>query len=457
MKNEKFIIYQMLPRIFGNSKVNGGNGKFKDITDEVLSEIKKLNVSYIWYTGIIKHSTAGERGVKGDAGSPYAINDYYDVAHYLASRKSSRMKEFEALVERTSNAGMGTLIDFVPNHVACDYVGEYNPFTDENYYPGKYFDGDWSDTAKLNYSSRDTWEKMRDILLFWASKGIAGFRCDMIELVPVDFWQWCIPQVKKSYPDLIFIGEAYQPENYWNYFNIGQFDYLYDKSGFYDTLRRIVRGEDSASAITGEWQKLGEFQPKMLNFLENHDEDRVTSPYFANDPFKVLSALFVSMFYNRAPFMIYAGQEFGVGPEKTSIFNFCSLEQIRKWNKGVKEGDSQKYLNYTESDLYELYKAFCDIAVNDPVLKKGDSFDLQYANFENPDYNPFKQFAFLRHYKGKVYLCVANFDDKRVDVKVNIPSHAFECYNLEADEILSPQIPVEVSIERNAGSIVRVR
>lgn len=457
MKNEKFIIYQMLPRIFGNAKANGGTGKFKDITPEVLEELKELNITHIWYTGIIKHSTAGERGVKGTAGSPYAINDYYDVNHYFASRKSSRMKEFEALVERTAQAGMGTIIDFVPNHVACDYVGTQAPFTDENYYPGKTFDGDWSDTAKLNYSSHDTWVKMRDILLFWASKGIAGFRCDMIELVTVDFWKWAIPQIKEQFPGIIFIGEAYQPENYWNYFNIGGFDYLYDKSGFYDTLRRIVRGEDSASSITRQWQQLGDFQPKMLNFLENHDEDRIPSEYFASSPFKALSALFVSLFYNTAPFMIYAGQEFGVGPEKTSIFDFCSLEPLRRWNKGIKESDSQKYLHYEESDLYAIYKAFCDIAVNDPVICKGDTFDLQYANFENGNYNHHRQFSFLRHYEGTVYLCVANFEDHRVDVEINIPQHAFDYYGIQPDETLNPNEKIKVSIEKNAGTILRIK
>ncbi len=457
MKNEKFIIYQMLPRIFGNSKVNGGSGKFKDISTEVLEQIKALNITHIWYTGIIKHSTVGERGVKGTAGSPYAINDYYDVNPYLSSRKSSRMKEFEALVERTTQAGMGTIIDFVPNHVACDYVGEISPFTDENYYPGKMFDGDWSDTAKLNYGSKDTWEKMRNILLFWASKGISGFRCDMIELVPVDFWQWCIPQIKKKFPQIIFIGEAYQPDNYWNYFKIGGFDYLYDKSGFYDTLRKIVRNEESASAITRQWQQLADFQPKMLNFLENHDEDRIPSEYFAGEPLRALSALFVSLFYNTAPFMLYAGQEFGEGPQKTSIFDFCSIDKLRRWNKGVKEGDSQKYMNYLEKDLYTIYKAFCALAIKDPVIRKGDTFDLQYANFDNVEYNHHKQFAFLRHYKGKIYLCVANFEDNRVDVAVNIPQHVFDHYGIEPDSTINPSSKIRISIERNAGTILRLR
>jgi hypothetical protein len=195
----------------------------------------------------------------------------------------------------------------------------------------------------------------------------------------------------------------------------------------------------------------------MLNFLENHDEDRIPSEYFASSPFKALSALFVSLFYNTAPFMIYAGQEFGVGPEKTSIFDFCSLEPLRRWNKGIKESDSQKYLHYEESDLYAIYKVFCDIAVNDPVICKGDTFDLQYANFENGNYNHHRQFSFLRHYEGTVYLCVANFEDHRVDVEINIPQHAFDYYGIHPDETLNPNERIKVSIEKNAGTILRIK
>ena len=235
----------MLPRVFGNTRgtsvpggtlADNGTGTFKDITMSVLDEIRKLNVSYIWYTGIIRHATAGDPGVKGGAGSPFAITDYYDVNPYLASKESNRMKEFEALIARTADAGMGTIIDFVPNHVSPAYRSTVNSFEENNLYPGHIHDWDWSDTVKLNYSDRDTWEKMKDILLFWASKGVGGFRCDMVELVPVDFWQWCIPAVKKVYPKLIFIGEAYEPANYADLFEKGGFDYLYDKSGFYDTL-----------------------------------------------------------------------------------------------------------------------------------------------------------------------------------------------------------------------------
>ncbi len=456
MKNEKFIIYQMLPRTFGNKKGAAGSGRFGDIDLTALESIKELGVSYIWYTGIIRHALAGEEGVKGGAGSPYAISDYYDVNAYLASKPTKRMQEFEELIRRTHEAGLKVIIDFVPNHVSRVYNSDTANFSDENYYPGHIFDGDWSDTAKINYGSHDTWVKMRDILLFWAGKGVDGFRCDMIELVPVDFWQWCIPQIKRRHKKLIFIGEAYQPNNYPALFERGGFDYLYDKSGFYDTLRRIVRYEEGASAISREWQKLGDMQPQMLNFLENHDEDRITSEYFAGNQFRGLAALFVSLFYNTAPFMLYFGQELGEGPAKTSIFDFETLPKVEAWLKGLRKGDVYKFLDHETRAVYDIYKAFMQIAVDEPVIRKGLTYDLQYAQQFSADYDPNRQFAFLRKFGKKTFLMVANFTDADVNVKVRIPEHAFEFLGLEQNEDVNASKAIEVHIAPNAGTIVRI-
>ena len=135
----KPIIYQMLPRLWGNDKVrpkkNGtlednGTGKFSDIDTATLEYLKWLGCSHVWYTGILRHATqATEEGcipshpqfVKGKAGSPYAICDYYDVNPYLADDPQKRIEEFEALVERSHAAGLKVIMDYVPNHVSRDY------------------------------------------------------------------------------------------------------------------------------------------------------------------------------------------------------------------------------------------------------------------------------------------------------------------------------------------------
>ncbi len=143
----KFTIYQVLPRLFGNynttRKPNGsieenGCGKFNSFTNKALSEIKNLGITHIWYTGIIEHATQTDYSaygirrdhpgvVKGKAGSPYAIKDYYDVDPDLAEDVPNRMNEFRQLVDRTHHAGMKVIIDFVPNHVAREYHSDAKP------------------------------------------------------------------------------------------------------------------------------------------------------------------------------------------------------------------------------------------------------------------------------------------------------------------------------------------
>ena len=273
------IIYQVVPRLFGNDnakrKKNGtlqqnGSGRLSSFTPNCLRAIKKLGVTHIWFTGILEHATATAHEqieadvpsvVKGIAGSPYAVRDYYDIDADLVEQPANRIEEFEALVRRTHRAGLGAIIDFVPNHVARTYRSDMKPdgvrdfgeadrkelgFSPQNnfyYFPntpfaprfdlGNYTEcpakatgndcfspspsvNDWYETVKLNYGvdymgggahhfdpMPDTWLKMRDILLYWAAKGVDGFRCDMAEMVPVEFWHWVIAEVK-AIPATVF-------------------------------------------------------------------------------------------------------------------------------------------------------------------------------------------------------------------------------------------------------------
>ncbi|KAA6324539.1 Alpha-amylase 2 [termite gut metagenome] len=424
MSKKKIIIYQVFTRLFGNNNnaclcggsiTENGCGKMSDFTPRALREIKKLGITHIWYTGIIEHATQTNYTaygialdhpaiVKGKAGSPYAIKDYYDVDPDLADDVPKRMKEFENLINRTHNSGLKMIIDFVPNHVARRYRSDTRPadvidlgagddmdraFSPRNNfyyipqtelrgyfdmqagalqpyreYPAKatgndHFDShpaisDWYETVKLNYGVDyagggerhffpipDTWGKMLNILLFWASKGINGFRCDMAEMVPVEFWEWCIPLVKSEYPNLIFIAEIYNPSEYHNYLLRGKFDYLYDKVGLYDTLRNITCGYETANAITHCWQNMGGIEKNMVNFLENHDEQRIASDFYAGDARKAISSLIVAACMNTNPMMIYFGQELGEpgmdyegfsGRDgRTSIFDYWCVDSIRRW------------------------------------------------------------------------------------------------------------------------------
>ncbi|KAA6333249.1 Cyclomaltodextrin glucanotransferase [termite gut metagenome] len=147
MNKKKIIIYQVFTRLFGNTNTaclcggsitENGCGKMSDFTVGALREIKKLGITHIWYTGIIEHATQTDYTaygiapdhpaiVKGKAGSPYAIKDYYDVDPDLANDVPKRMKEFENLVSRTHRNGLKMIIDFVPNHVSRQYRSDAHP------------------------------------------------------------------------------------------------------------------------------------------------------------------------------------------------------------------------------------------------------------------------------------------------------------------------------------------
>ena len=509
MASNKMIIYQVFTRLYGNRCTNrmedgtiaeNGCGKLNDFTPKSLKAIKEMGVSHIWYTGVIRHASQTDYTqygiprqhaavVKGKAGSPYAITDYFDIDPDLAENVEQRMQEFEALVERTHKAGLKVIIDFVPNHVARQYhsickpkgvkdLGEednpQNGFDPQNnfyYCPGQrfhpYFDlyhgeaeeyyeepakatgndcfhnapgmNDWYETVKLNYGVDyyaggvghfnpipNTWDKMTEILLFWAAKGVDGFRCDMAEMVPAAFWHWATDKVKYRYPECVFIGEVYNPGEYRNYLGAG-FDYLYDKVGMYDTVRSVICNQQSAHAITGAWQQTDDIKQHMLYFLENHDEQRVASDFFAGDGRKGIPGLVVSALLQQNPLMIYFGQEYGErGMDKegfsgcdgrTTIFDYWSVDtMVRAANR--------KY-TIREKYIYDMYCKVMTLAQKEKAITQGEMFDLMYANGHLQ-----RQYAFIRKHGTEAILVIANFADQATTVNVNIPAHAFDYLGL---------------------------
>ncbi len=527
----KPIIYQLLPRLFtnyceaptvGGSIEKNGSGKLNDINPTILRAIKDLGATHVWYTGVIEHAhdadytSFGIRRqnphiVKGKAGSPYAICDYYDIDPDLAVDVPERMAEFEALVERTHKAGLKVIIDFVPNHVARQYHSDAKPNGIEDFgqadnhemffapgnnfyymtrqqfaphidlgsgsdayveFPAKAsgndcftaFPGvnDWYETVKLNYGvdygdgSRhfdpvpDTWYKMLHILRFWASKDIDGFRCDMAHMVPMEFWHWAIPQVKERYPDIIFIAEIYDVALYRPFLAYACFDYLYDKVNLYDTLRAVETANHSAARITGCWQTVEGVGHKMLNFLENHDEQRFASPYYASDPARAVPSMVVSTLFSTGPMMIYFGQELGEpGTDaegfsghdgRTTIFDYWSVATVRRWlNRGACNGS----LTPQQKKLRGFYRTLLRMANEEKAIREGGFFDLMYVNLENPGLNPHRHYAFMRHADGEALVVIVNFGDDDSEVSVNIPRHAFgvlgfpEGVDPEASELLA--------------------
>ena len=529
MASHKLIIYQLLPRLFGNTNTTNqawgtlaenGSGKLADVNDAALEGIKTLGATHVWYTGLPEHATMTDYAaqgirpddpavVKGRAGSPYAVKDYYDVDPDLAISVPNRMAEFAALVSRTHAHGLKVIVDFVPNHVARQYWSDAKPadikdlgegddvrqaFSPENnfyYLPGTTFVApfvpgsidadtpltnsappiheaparvtgsgsiteapnidDWYETIKLNYgydvfdgsfhpaptASADrpsTWVKMRDILLFWARKGVDGFRCDMAHLVPVAFWKWVTTSVRAAYPDLIFIAEIYDPSLYQTYIFEGGFDYLYDKVGLYDSLRRLTEGHGSCYDITRVWQnESGEFAEHMLRFLETHDEQRITSSFFATDPRRAIPAMVVTATLHTGPYLLYFGQEVGVRGEeaegfsghdgRTTIFDYWG---ITDWQGYV---NHHRYdgagLTQEQGELRAVYAKLGQLISQSPAIQTGSFYDLQWANQYTPNYNSHLVYSYLRHTEHQKTLIVCNFDSANsLSANIFIPEHA---------------------------------
>ena len=579
MEHKKFIIYQMLLRVFGNRRESqvsqgslalNGTGKFSSVTEEVLIYLKSLGVTHVWYTGVIEHATCEDFTaygipldnplvVKGLAGSPYAIKDYYDVNPYLADNPSNRLGEFVSLVERTHKAGFKIIIDFVPNHVARGYHqdseearamfaqrGEPFPpdFGEENYYllPDKFscrnfidfvpevqkklfsryleqqhdiFDetpakatgnncfnaapgaGDWYETVKLNYGVDyngvggagncfspipDTWLKMRNILLFWLSLGVDGFRCDMAEMVPVEFWDWVTKEVKSRYSSALFIGELYNRAIYEEYLYKGGFDYLYDKEGLYDNLKSIsqtysvtgckdngyadkesihkLNTDDNCSgsflpqgrlqnikayAITYCWQSMNDIQNRMLNFLENHDEQRIASDFNLSNPFAAIPELVVSLMLNKAPFMLYFGQEVGErgmiaegysGKDgRTSIFDWCFAPAVKRLLDGK--------LRENEKRLLNLYRTLLGYAMGSTAITAGDMYDLSYCQGALLGFDKDSQFVFAR---------VSRLDISNPTAPKEVVIVAVDFRMCGVDEVYIPKHFVDYASLRDGGS-----
>lgn len=549
----KPIIYQLLPRLFSNANAdlvkNGsiqenGVGKFNGVNDTALSSIERLGATHVWYTGIIRHATQTDYSafgldaydsqvVKGKAGSPYAITDYYDVDPDLAFSVPERMNEFRALVCRTHSHGLKVLIDFVPNHVGRQYHSVVKPSgvkdlgeddrtdyffeKDNNFYylqgqsltlpcgNGRYQESpakvtgndcfssapsvnDWYETIKLNYGVDysnwtrhfdpipSTWRKMLNILLFWCQKDIDGFRCDMAHMVPVEFWHWAISEVKAKYPDVVFIAELYDVGLYRSYIEYGGFDYLYDKVNLYDTLCGIAKGQQPASNLTSSWQRTDGINSQMLNFLENHDEMRLASSLFLDNPQLALPAAVASLTMSKAPFMLYFGQELGEKGDyaegfsghdgKTTIFDYWSLNTVRRWYNNGK--CDNRLLAKSEITLRSYYEWILNLTNSIPALCDGDFFDLMYVNNENLNFH--SNYAYLRHSTSETVLIVLNFGDQEANLSVRIPQHAFCMYGLPKGEqtavdlrsgekfsiVLQPDECVKVAVAPHNATLIKI-
>lgn len=550
--SKKPVVYQVFTRLFGNTNTTNkpwgtiqenGVGKFEDFTNKALSEIAALGVTHIWYTGVPHHALVGDytqygisqddpEVVKGRAGSPYAVKDYYNVNPDLAINPAKRLAEFEGLIKRTHDNGLKVIIDIVPNHVARRYEGKTNPKgvkdfganddtsveykRDNNFYyiPGQAFklpaftdykplggekhkliDGkfkenpakwtgngsraaqpdqnDWYETVKVNYGVRpdgtkdfptlpadydkrdykahyafwqgkdvpDSWKKFKDIALYWIDKGVDGFRYDMAEMVPVEFWSYMNSAIKTKNPDAFLLAEVYNPNEYRNYIRLGKMDYLYDKVDLYDKLKEIVQGKANVDAILPIQEKLADIGHHMLHFLDNHDEQRLASVAFAGSAERGKPLMVVSATLSPSPIMLYFGQEVGEDgsedggfgkPTRTSIFDYVGVPAHQRWmNNGAFDGGA---LTPSEAKLRDFYKRLLNFARNNKALM-GSFHELQRHNRNYKDY-PEGVFSYIRSNDSDKLLVVSNFTNQPQSFTLRIPAELLTKLRVKQNQVL---------------------
>ena len=546
LTENKIVVYQVFTRLFGNKNTNNkqwgtieenGVGKFNDFTPLALQEIKALGVSYIWYTGVPHHAVIRDYTsigvsnddpdvVKGRAGSPYAVKDYYNVNPDLAVDPANRLAEFEALIARTHDAGMKVIIDIVPNHIARKYEGKNNPAgvkdfggdddqtveykRDNNFYyiPNTKFEtpdipkplngeehalsdakfqeypakwtgngsrmakpdkNDWYETVKVNYGIRpdgtkdfpelpadfstksvqehfefwkdkevpDSWKKFKSIALYWTSKGVDGFRYDMAEMVPYEFWSYMNSAIKLANKDAFLMAEVYNPAEYRNYIHLGKMDYLYDKVETYDKLKDVIQGRSWPDDLTHIQNSMKDIEHHMLHFLDNHDEQRIASPEFAGSGAKGKPMMVVSATISTSPTMIYFGQEVGEAADenagfgtrsRTSIFDYIGVPAHQKWMNGGKFDGGK--LNDGEKDLRDFYKRLLNFTINSKALM-GKYEDLQFYNRSNTaNYDPLI-YSYTRWSANEKLIIVSNFSSEQTsEFDLKIPADIIRKWSL---------------------------
>ncbi|AWX44057.1 Neopullulanase [Flagellimonas maritima] len=574
---KKFVVYQVFTRLFGNTNTTNkpwgtieenGVGKFNDFTEKALKEIKNLGVTHIWYTGVPHHALISDYTaygisnddpdvVKGRAGSPYAVKDYYNVNPDLAVDPSKRLEEFKSLVERTHSVGMKVIIDIVPNHVARNYEGKTNPegvfdfgakddttveyAINNNFYyiPGSQFkvpewqDGylplggeqnpradkkfkespakwtgngsrlaqphfnDWYETIKVNYGISpdgtkdfdqlpesfnnkdyqahynfwkdkaipDSWDKFKDIALYWLNFGVDGFRFDMAEMVPVEFWSYLNSNIKMKNPDAFLLAEVYNPDLYRDYIQKGKMDYLYDKVELYDSIKHIMKGYGWTDHIPVVQERMADIEHHMLHFLENHDEQRIASPDFVGNADLAKPAMVVSATLSTSPTMIYFGQEVGEPgaedagfgkPTRTSIFDYIGVPHHQRWMNDKKFDGGQ--LSKEEEKLRDFYKRLLNFTITSEALM-GAYQEIHFYNKDNTENYDYRVLSYVRWSKNEKLVIVSNFDaDKNYEFELKLPEDVISKWNLldgEYDlvEELYNQKEGKLTVENGKGTV----
>jgi glycosidase len=312
----------------------------------------------------------------------------------------------------------------------------------------------------------DSWKKFREVVLYWLEKGVDGFRYDMAQMVPVEFWSYLNSAIKMKKPDAILVSEIYIPEMYRDYIHLGKMDYLYDKVQLYDTLKLIMQGHSSTDQIAAIQDELADIEHHMLHFLENHDEQRIASPAFAGDARKGMPAMVVSSTLSTSPTMIYFGQEVGEPAEadagfgsatRTTIFDYWSVPHHARWvNNGAFDGGA---LTPEELTLREFYRNLLNFTLRSDALT-GSYREIHRHNRASTAWYNDRVFSFVRWKDDDRLIVIANFDaSDGFGFDLELPEEIVRTWKLEQgtytlrDQLSDRELRLQVS---GTSGLVRI-
>ncbi|MBT8300560.1 MAG: alpha-amylase, partial [Maribacter sp.] len=290
------------------------------------------------------------------------------------------------------------------------------------------------------WSTKDvpsSWKKFKDIALYWIEMGVDGFRFDMAEMVPVEFWSYMNSHIKMKNKEAFLLAEVYNPQLYRDYIHKGKMDYLYDKVEMYDSLKHIMQGHGWTDHIPVVKKNLKDIEHHMLHFLENHDEQRIASPDFVGDANRGKPAMVVSATISTSPTMIYFGQEVGEPgdehagfgqPTRTSIFDYIGVPHHQRWvnNKQFDGGQLSK----EEKDLRDFYKRLLNFTINSEALM-GNYQDIHYYNRDHTENYNHRVLSYARWSENEKLVIVANFDAKEnYGFELKIPNDIINSWDL---------------------------
>ena len=329
-------------------------GTFKAFQEQHLDRLADMGIEILWFMPIYP---IGEENRKGTLGSYYAVKDYQAV-----SPEHGSMEDFKSLVDAAHAKGMKVILDWVANHTAWDnaWVTEHPEWytTDST---GKMLPpvADWADVVDLNYDNAEMREEMIQSLEFWLREAdVDGYRCDVAEMVPLDFWVDARARIDSVKPNF-FLAEGEPAELHQ------AFDMTYAWS-FHHLMNEVSRGEKGASDVAAYWAAQDSiYKPEdyRMQFITNHDENSWNGTAIERmgdyrKAFAVMSFTVPGM-----P-LIYSGQEADMN------------KRLEFFEKDV--------IDWSNDSLADFYKNLVSIKSENDVLANGkEGATIDFIDAEN--------------------------------------------------------------------------